>query len=99
MSENQNQKAVERIIPGMMNRHERFAEAEHADNIGATVKRIVTYFMHEKTLVICMLAIVIFGTLCGIYAPGLQSSRHNRRREIGCPFPYAAAHDVCVSAL
>lgn len=74
MSTNQNQKIAERNIPGMMNRHERFAEAEHADNIGATVKRIITYFMREKKLVICMLAIVILGTLCGIYAPSLQSS-------------------------
>lgn len=74
MSTNQNQKNIERNIPGMMNRHERFAEAEHADNIGAATKRIVTYFMGEKTLVICMLAIVIFGTVCGVYAPSLQSS-------------------------
>jgi len=74
MSAEQNQKQLDRNIPGMMNRHERFAEAEHADNVGATVKRIITYFMREKTLVVCMLAIVIFGTLCGIYAPSLQSS-------------------------
>lgn len=74
MSTNQNLKPVERNIPGMMNRHERFAEAEHADNISATVRRIVTYFIREKTLVISMLAIVVFGTLCGIYAPSLQSS-------------------------
>ena len=67
------QKMAERNIPGMANRRERFAEAEHADNVGATVRRIVTYFVREKRLVICMLAIVIFGTLCGIFAPGLQS--------------------------
>lgn len=73
MSTNQNQKLAERNIPGMMNRHERFAEAEHADNIGETLRRIVVYFMHEKILVIGMLAIVIFGTLCGVYAPSLQS--------------------------
>ncbi len=73
MSTNQNQKQIERNIPGMMNRHERFAEAEHADNIGAAIKRIVTYFMREKTLVLCMLAVVIFGTLCGVYAPSIQS--------------------------
>lgn len=72
MNTNKNPGPVERNIPGMMNRGQRFAEAEHADNIGATVKRIITYFMREKTLVICMLAIVIFGTLCGIYAPSLQ---------------------------
>ena len=74
MSTEQNQKLAERNIPGMMNRRERFAEAEHADNIGATSRRIFTYFMREKKLVICMLAVVVFGTLCGIYAPGLQSS-------------------------
>ena len=74
MSTNQNQKLAERNIPGMMNRQERFAEAEHADNVGATIRRIATYFIHEKILVFCMLGIVIFGTLCGIYAPSLQSS-------------------------
>lgn len=74
MSTDQNLRQAERNIPGMMNRHERFAEAEHADDVRATVRRIVTYFMREKTLVICMLMTVIFGTLCGIYAPSLQSS-------------------------
>ena len=73
MSTEQNQKLAERNIPGMMNRRERFAEPEHAENTGATVRRIVTYFMRERTLVICMLAIVISGTLCGIFAPSLQS--------------------------
>ena len=62
MSTNQDQKIADRNIPGMMNRRERFAEAEHADNVGATVRRIMTYFMQEKKLVICMLAIVVFGT-------------------------------------
>lgn len=73
MSKELDQKMVNRNIPGMMNRNERFAEAEHADNVGATLRRIITYFLHEKKLVILMLAIVVFGTLCGIYAPSLQS--------------------------
>lgn len=73
MSKELDQKMVSRNIPGMMNRSERFAEAEHAENVGATVRRIITYFLHEKKLVIFMLAIVVFGTLCGIYAPSLQS--------------------------
>lgn len=73
MSARDEQKPVERNIPGM-NRHERFVEVEHAANIGGTLKRIGTYFVQEKTMVICMLAIVIFGTLCGVYAPSLQSS-------------------------
>lgn len=74
MSAEQKQKVVERSIPGMMNRNNRFAEVEHADNVGGTLRRIITYFIREKMLVIGMLAIVVFGTLCGIYAPSLQSS-------------------------
>ncbi len=73
MGENNNQKLAERNIPGM-NRNQRFAEVQHADYVGAALKRIAAYFAHEKKMVICMLAIVIFGTLCGVYAPGLQSS-------------------------
>ena len=60
-------------IPGSMNREQRFAEVQHAENINGTVKRIAAYFAKEKKIVAGMLAIVILGTLCGIYAPGLQS--------------------------
>ena len=73
MSREQDSKLAERNIPGMMNRRERFAEPEHADNIGATVRRIVVYFVKEKRLVAGMLAVVLSGTLCGILAPSLQS--------------------------
>lgn len=66
------QKVIERNVPGM-NRNARFAEVEHADNVGATVKRIWAYFAHEKIMVVSMLVIVIVGTLCGVYAPSLQS--------------------------
>ena len=51
----------------------RFAEVEHAEHLGATVRRICTYFAREKVMVISMLAVVVFGTLCGVYAPTLQS--------------------------
>lgn len=73
MSTNKEQKLAERNIPGM-NRHQRFSEVEHAENVGTTLKRIITYFAQEKTMVISMLMIVIFGTLCGVYAPSLQSN-------------------------
>lgn len=73
MSTHPEQKLAERNIPGM-NRHERFGEVQHAEHVGATLRRIITYFAHEKTMVLCMLAVVIFGTLCGVYAPSLQSS-------------------------
>ena len=67
------QKKLEmRNIPGMRAR-ERFTEVEHAQNAGAAVKRIAAYFAHEKGMVFCMLAAVIFGTLCGVYAPSIQS--------------------------
>lgn len=73
MREQNEQKLAERNIPGM-NRHERFVQVEHAENVGKTLKRVATYFVHEKNTVICMLLIVVFGTVCGVYAPSLQSN-------------------------
>lgn len=68
----EDKKIPEQKLPGM-NRAARFAAVEYADDIGGTLKRIFAYFAKEKLLVISMLAIVLFGTLCGIYAPSLQS--------------------------
>ena len=65
-------KLLERAVPGM-NRSARFAAVEYAEDVSGTLKRILTYFAKEKTLVLFMLLIVVFGTLCGIYAPSLQS--------------------------
>lgn len=73
MSKEQDSRLAEHNIPGMMNRRERFVEPEHADNIGAAVRRIGVYFVKEKKLVAGMLAVVLSGTLCGILAPSLQS--------------------------
>lgn len=73
MAGENNGKLQERNIPGM-NRHERFHETEHAENPGAALKRLITYFAREKVMVAAMLGAVIFGTLCGVYAPSLQSS-------------------------
>lgn len=67
-----NQNAAERKIPGMMSR-QRFAQVEHAENVGQTLKRMIVYFIQDKETVISMLVAVIVGTLCGIYAPSLQS--------------------------
>ena len=52
---------------------ERFAEAEHAEYVGKTLRRIMTYFAKEKTLVLGMLGVVVLGTISGVYAPALQS--------------------------
>lgn len=68
----EDKKIPEQKLPGM-NRAARFAAVEYADDIGGTLKRIFAYFAKEKLLVVSMLAIVLFGTLCGIYAPSLQS--------------------------
>lgn len=59
-------------IPGMRSR-ERFVEVQHAQDVKTMLKRISSYFVKEKGMVFCMLAAVIFGTLCGVYAPSLQS--------------------------
>lgn len=67
------QKLPERNIPGS-NRHERFGEVQHAKHAGAALKRMITYFTHENVVVVCMLCAVIFGTVCSIYAPSLQSN-------------------------
>lgn len=66
-------KLEERNIPGMMSRSNRFVEAEHAENAGTALKRILTYFANEKFMVFSMLAVVLVGTVCGVYAPSLQS--------------------------
>lgn len=63
----------ERNIPGMMARSARFAAAEHAENAGAALRRIVSYFARERWMVTAMLAVVVVGTLSGVYAPSLQS--------------------------
>lgn len=56
------------------NRGNRFAETEYAKDIFWTLKRIGSYFAKEKKLIFGMLAAVLGGTLCGIYAPILQSN-------------------------
>lgn len=59
-------------MPGM-NRYDRFAQPEHVENPTTALKRIAGYFARERIIVICMLAVVVFGTVCGVYAPVLQS--------------------------
>lgn len=56
-----------------INRREHFAQIEYAENMGGTLKRIAGYFAKERLMVCSMLAVVVFGTLCGIWAPSLQS--------------------------
>ena len=74
MSTNQSHKIAERNIPVRSSHAQRFAEVEHAENIGATLKRIILYFIQEKRMVTSLLVVVILGTIFGIYAPSLQSN-------------------------
>lgn len=53
-------------MPGSM-------RVEHAENTGGTLLRIAAYFTREKGTLAAMLCVVVFGTLCGIAAPSLQS--------------------------
>lgn len=53
---------------------DRFAEPERADHVGSTLIRLGRYFAKEKALVASMLCVVALGTLCGVWAPSLQSS-------------------------
>lgn len=67
-------KMMERSLPGGGSKRERFAEVEHAENAGAILKRIMTYFAREKVMVLAMALTVAFGAICGVYAPSLQST-------------------------
>lgn len=74
MSEQKEQTLAARNIPGTMNRSQRFAQVEHAENAGAALRRIAAYFGREKAMVLAILLVVVFGTACGVYAPSLQSN-------------------------
>ena len=69
----ENRSVEQRNMPGF-NRGARFVEAEHAEHAGKTLKRILKYFAKEKGIVVAMLFVVLLGTLCGIFAPSLQST-------------------------
>ena len=53
-------------MPGTM-------QVEYAEHTGKTLKRIATYFTRERKMLTAMLCVVILGTLCGLWAPSLQS--------------------------
>lgn len=67
-----NSKIVERSIPGA-GRADRFAAVEYAEDIRGTLRRIVLYFVKEYRLLVSMISVVLIGTICGIWAPSLQS--------------------------
>ena len=60
-------------IPGRRPLSSRFAEAEHARNIRATLVRILSYFSRERLLLTVLALVVVAGALAGVYAPTRQS--------------------------
>ncbi len=70
--ETKDRSTAERSIPGAT-RRERFQEVEHAAHAGAALRRLASYFARERGMLAAMLAVVVFGTLCGVCAPSLQS--------------------------
>lgn len=68
MSEQKEQTLAARNIPGMMNRDQRFAQVEHAENAGAALRRIAAYFGREK-------AMVLANTACGGFRHGVRGLR------------------------
>lgn len=50
------------------------AQVEHAENMGGTLRRLVAYFIRERGTLAAMLGVVTLGTLCGLWAPSLQST-------------------------
>lgn len=51
-----------------------FASSEQAKDVKGALRRILSYFTKEKALIAAMLGVVLLGTACGVWAPGLQSS-------------------------
>ena len=60
--------------PGGPGRMPGTAQIEYAENVGGTLKRIITYFTRERGTLAAMLCVVVLGTLCGLWAPSLQST-------------------------
>ena len=57
----------------VMKRHARFVQVEYAQDKKGTTKRLLTYFIRQRVLVLGLIGIILLGTLCGVYAPRLQS--------------------------
>ncbi len=53
---------------------DRFGTMEYAADVKGTLKRVAAYFAREKAMLAGMIAVVVFGAACGVYAPSLQSA-------------------------
>lgn len=65
---------IRRFVPIGGGAKGRFKEVEKAENVGATLKRLVVYFRSEGKLLLGMVVTVVATALLGLLAPALQSN-------------------------
>ncbi|MDO5296857.1 MAG: ABC transporter ATP-binding protein [bacterium] len=66
-------KDLVRRLSALRRRGGHFAESEHAEEVGRTLKRIWRYLSREKLLLLGLIAVVLTGTAGNMYAPSQQS--------------------------
>ena len=64
----------DRYNPGASRRRYASLQAEYADDIWGTAKRIYSYLLHEKALVGAVACVIVIGTIAAISAPIAQSN-------------------------
>lgn len=64
---------VDQYMPNATRRRYASLQAEYADDIMGTAKRIFSYFKNETKLVISLALVIVAGTLAGVCAPAIQS--------------------------
>ncbi len=74
MAENEKMPKMEMKVPNTRQHRDLGLDVEHAEHAGSALLRLISYFANEKLLVLLMLLVVVFGTLCGVFAPSLQSN-------------------------
>lgn len=73
MAQNESPKMTANTSLPYSRRNNRNVEVEHADQVGPTLKRLVTYFTKEKRSVTFLLLAVIVVVICSVTIPRLQS--------------------------
>lgn len=81
VAENQKEKApltlMPRRGPGPGGPGGHFREVEKAQDAKGVLKRLLGYFAKERALLGAMFLVVLVATVCGVYAPSLQSNAVN----------------------
>lgn len=64
---------VDQYMPNASRRRYASLQAEYADDIMGTARRIFSYFRNEMKLVTGLAVVILLGTLAGVCAPAIQS--------------------------